>query len=667
MYITSLNISGYKNAKEKSVVTFNKGLNILVGENGSGKTTIINALRLILKEYESSYMNINEDDFYVSIDKKHIATDIKIDLTFGALSPDEQVTFLTWCDADFKALLHLEVNSNPNNKGYYKKEIWGGASKSSMFEDETFECIDCIYLPPLRDAEEKLTNGRKSRLAKLLKKHYGANQADLVKNVSEFNSQITSNAEGKYNEIEAAKININKKLVDTLGRRLGQSINLQFAETTFNRIVEGIKMVFFPQIHEGDHNNYRDIAMNSLGYNNLLYIATVFAELELLKENNMFTVLLIEEPEAHLHPQLQVKFIKYLEEVTKKLENTQVIITTHSPVLASSVDIDNLIHIAEQNERIIATSLKEISLAESKNYLNRWLDVTKSTLLFSKGIILVEGISEAMLIPALAKIVLAQYNKNAIRNSKLLLPNSLEEAGVSVININGINFKHFMKLFSNVNISTEEATSDGRLPIFCAGITDNDPPKIEIAVYDKHGNLKKDKNGEDLLKLVDVFPLPSLPPKGANSALSLIKNVNTSQWGRLYGSPLKTFEYDLAVEKNTRQMAKILQNLWPSKTGPINSSCEEIILRDNQYSNDSEEELSEDASFIFNHIDNDDVGKGVYAQDLTQLIDTEIMNINREIESSLLDKLDKISLVFNVPKYIEKAVIWSCGGGEISE
>src|SRR5690606_13944868 len=127
-------------------------------------------------ENEFSYMNINEDDFYVSLDKQYSAPDIRIDLTFEGLTPDDQVTFLTWCDADFKAQLHLEVNSNPNRKGYYKKEIWGGASKASIFEEETFECIDCIYLPPLRDAEEKLVNGKKSRLAKLLKKQYGDNQ-----------------------------------------------------------------------------------------------------------------------------------------------------------------------------------------------------------------------------------------------------------------------------------------------------------------------------------------------------------------------------------------------------------------------------------------------------------------------------------------------------------
>ena len=369
LYISKLDILGYKNCKNKAVVNLNSGLNILVGENASGKTTIINALRMILKENEDSYMNINEDDFYKSFTEENKSENIKIDLYFSDLTADEEVTFLTWCDAEFNAKLHLEVDCSPNRKGYYKKNIWGGASKASAFEEETFECIDCVYLPPLRDAKEKLSNGRKSRLATLLKHQYMTQEEEksLVDKVSKFNQSIVTNKDSEYKEIAKAKQDINNSLKNAMGQVFGQSINLQFADASFNSILQSIKMVFFPQIGETDITKFRDIAINSLGYNNLLYIATVFAELEAVgKDNNLFTVLLIEEPEAHLHPQLQIKLIKYLEKLTEDYKNMQIIITTHSPVLASSVDINHLIHISHKNDTVNAISLVNLDLGLSK-------------------------------------------------------------------------------------------------------------------------------------------------------------------------------------------------------------------------------------------------------------------------------------------------------------
>ncbi|MCC5912459.1 MAG: AAA family ATPase [Clostridiaceae bacterium] len=643
MYISKLNIEGYKNCKNMSDINFNKGLNIIVGENASGKTTIINSLRLILRDNEYSYMNITEDDFYRSFEAESKVENIKIDLEWDELSTDEEVTFLTWCDADFKAKLHLEVDKNPNLRGYYKKNVWGGASKASAFEEETFDCIDCIYLPPLRDAEERLRNGKKSRLAMLLEHQYKNDESKelLVKEVRDFNQSIVDNKEDKFTEIEKAKHDINQKINDSMGTVFGQTINLQFSETSFMSILKNIKMVFFPQIGETDIHKFRDIAINSLGYNNLLYIATVFAELEAIgREKNLFTVLLIEEPEAHLHPQLQIKLIKYLEQLAGEKNNIQIFVTTHSPVLASSVSIDNLIHITNNGETIFATQLSKLNINDdSKNYINRWLDITKSTLLFSKGVILVEGVSEAMLIPEFAKIVLHMYNQDHAGKE---LPTSLEEAGVSVVNINGINFKHFFKLFCNV----DQVDSIRRLQFRCSGITDNDPAKVEV--------IEQDKDGEDKVKKEENYPLSEEKADGANTALKLKKLINKSTFARLFSSPLKTFEYDLAMNKNTKIMSEVIRSAW-SKTGSVKTRLEEIEKQENRYSSDCIR-LRKDSIFIYEHIEATEVGKGIFAQMLAD----KIQNLYNLEMSKDTDK--DITTVFNVPKYIADAIIWACGG-----
>lgn len=613
MFISSVQIEGYKNANKASTIRLNKGLNILVGENGCGKTAVINALRLILREPES-YSDFSEDDFYCSLDKKLLASEIKVDASFAELSEDEKITFLTWCGSDFNAYLHLFISENSSRPGFFKRRYWGGNSLASIFEEDTFDRIECIYLPPLRDAESKLSNGRKSRLALLLRKQYGDNTHTLVDSVKDFNDSITENRGGKYSEIDLVRQKINRKIKQSLGSELGQSVNLQFSETTFNKIIQNIKMVFFPHIGEKDITKFRDLATNSLGYNNLLYIATVFAELELIKDSDIFTALLIEEPEAHLHPQLQIKFIKYLEELSTSLPNAQIIVSTHSPVLASSVSVRNIIHISDQNNEIVAININEKKYGDvlTEKYINRWLDVTKSTMLFSRGIILVEGIAEALILPQIGKLILKEYNEAVTTTEKKPLASSLEEMGVSVININGINFKYFMKLFGNFS-----GASGPNIPIYCAGLSDKDPQK-------------------------EIFPLKDEIVDSENPVMEYIKDINKNKFTRLFISPLKTFEYDIAI-LNSVTLAKALKDLWPTKEGEVTSRLDKIITREKEY--DNPVDLREDAKYIYKHIESSLIGKGVFAYTLAELIGPS----------------------FKVPEYIKKAILWACGGIESNE
>lgn len=606
MYISRLHLCGYKNTYEKSEVTLNRGLNVLLGENGCGKTAIINALRMLFREVDSRY-SFSSDDFYCSTDKNSVSSEIEISADLTALSEDEKIAFLSWCDSNFEGHLHLQISENPIKPGTSKWRYWGGQASAGIFEDSTFDWIECIYLPPLRDAESKLSAGKRSRIAALLKKQYGEDAISLVETVKSFNNSIVQGEEGRDSGVSIVQRAINKKIDESLGKQLGQSINLQFTETSFNKIVENIRMVFFPGSGETDITKFRDLATNSLGYNNLLYIATVLSELELVKESDVFTVLLIEEPEAHLHPQLQIKFIKYLESLSTTLPNAQIIVSTHSPVLASSVSIDKLIVITGTKTSISATTISEKDFQDplAEKYINRWLDVTKSTMLFSRGIILVEGIAEALVIPRLAELVLKKYNDE--RNDAQKLGVSLDEMGISIININGINFKYFMKLFGNF-----QGSSGPCIPIYCAGITDRDPEK-------------------------SVFPKIGEAVEGQNPALEYAEEINSTERTRLYTSPLKTFEYDLAIY-NPVCFANVLKQLWRTEDGPVCNELDEIINRGERY--DSPSQLAEDAKYIYKHIEDSSVGKGIFAQVLAEQIPDD----------------------FIIPQYIINAVLWACGG-----
>lgn len=609
---------------EAADVTFSKGLNLLVGENGSGKSSVIDAIRTLLCESEFARRGIMPEDFssFPCDSHKKTADSMRIVGIFSDLTDAQKVEYLSWLDESFNAKLNYEAQQKLNGRNNYKQKRWGGNASQSFFDIEPLNDIQCVYLPALRDAERSLRTGRGSRLARFIsnlsadvlrEKRKNDELMPLEQDLQAFNEKA-----GKEAEITHATSLINSSILNAAGNVYGQKAQIQFNVLTYERIVESLQLLFSDDL-SGTTSLFRTLTENSLGYNNLIYIATILAEFEGLKDRYTTPrILLIEELEAHLHPQLQIKLLKYLQKQAKECD-IQVIITTHSSLVASSVPFESIISFNQTVHGLSIVSLAECGVEKkAADFLNRWLDATKTALFFSKGNIFVEGIAEAILIPELAKKHLKKQN-----DAGRIKVKSLEEAGISIINLNGIYYTYFMQLYNGYRIiipkqndgerktdyqkrvaelmhkdvfQKEEFMSTKKIDIRCAALTDNDP-------------------GED------VFPKKDENVEGKNPQLYYVKQVeNMTDNCRVFVNR-KTLEYDLALAShhNAKLMLDVLLNEIPTD-GDNKKKIEEYI---NKIESGDTIEDTEMAGFILKQVESDYMVKGYFAQLLAEQIDAQ--------------------------------------------
>ena len=433
MFLSKLKIKNFRKYKELEV-SFKQGLNVLIGENDGGKTTIIDAIRILLGTQSQEYYRIDEKDF----NDKNLELEIECIFKFQDKSEKKVAKFLEWITFDNEDKPILIVRLRAYIKDFMiKKEITAGESGT----DSRFYLVDelrATYLKPLRDADKELISGRYSRLSQILKNHKlflgKEKKHEFIDIMKEFNLQInkyfSENGDGK--EVIST---IDEHLSDFLGKEKNDDYktNINITENNLFSILNSLNL---------------KLSENKIGLGTLnqLYMA-----LELLlfeTEGNILNLCLIEELEAHLHPQAQLRTIKHFQ--NKNNENNQIILTTHSITLASSVKLENLILC--KNNKTYSMGAEYTKLEEHDyKFLEMFLDATKANLFFAKGVILVEGTAENILVPTIAEII----------------GKPLHEYGVSVVNVGNIAFLRYSKIFLRKN-------KEEKLEIPVAIITDLD-------------------------------------------------------------------------------------------------------------------------------------------------------------------------------------------------
>jgi len=459
---------GFDLAKPNLTLPLEKGTNVLIGKNDAGKTAIIDAIRLVTGTHSLDWNRVTSEDFF---DNAHR---LRIELSFSGLSEDEAKNFIEWLswekdeESELLTTLRIIVDVRRSENRTFPYEIRAGADeRGSVLSAEAREYLKSTYLKPLRDAEAELVPRRNSRLSRIFQGHSAFKGDDeghhLVTLFSRFNEEIRSYFHGKNVE--------GQTLADEGGKELKTQVDqfiqafyhpdaessIDVSDGSLKTILESLMLVI-----DGNRNP-------GLGTLNRLFMAAELVHLSKPKWSGSRTAL-IEELEAHLHPQAQMKII---EDLSKRKE-LQLILTTHSPNLTSKLPLKSLILCEGANVFPLGEQYTKLE-NDDYTFLECFLDVTKSNLLFANGVIFVEGWSEELIVPTLAKVL----------KTKGIIAQDLTEAGVSVINVGGTAFSRYAKIFLRNN--------EPRMETPVAVITDLDIPEYK---KDDSGNYVKSEAAE---------------------------------------------------------------------------------------------------------------------------------------------------------------------------
>lgn len=538
MFLRNLQIVNYKNLAN-STFKFKEGVNTIIGENDSGKSNAMTALRILL---DSSFFynnkRLKEQDFADKLGnwKGHwiilsacfdgiSETDKSVEVCKDIVPNDENASFLksfircqgfnygtitlfirprksvrkqlydangtdkfdevreqiTLEDYEFfyagksqavftDISVYETIVGNLSEKQYSNPELDDASILGTKIDIlEVWQYISVVFIEALRDVhvELKKTQNPIRRIVDTIKADIEDNDIDEIKNkIRDLNAKISEIA-----QISDIGNSINNRLQETIGMVYSPDIKIESQMRDDMNILSKYLSMTPSKSQELDYLG--------LGHLNMIFIALKLVEFDYRKNRELMNIMIIEEPEAHIHTHIQKTLFNNLQ-ISKNY--TQVLMTTHSTHLSEVADISRVNILKSTGEQSIVmqptnglndfgAGVLEIEDVTLDKCLERYLDAKRSVLLFSKGVMLVEGDGEEILIPNLVKKVLGI---------------SLDELGIGLINIGSVGFENVASIFHC-----------DRLQRKCAIITDSDV-QVEGATKQKEraektGTSRKEK------------------------------------------------------------------------------------------------------------------------------------------------------------------------------
>ncbi|GHG95205.1 ATP-dependent nuclease [Streptomyces rubradiris] len=499
MYLERLHLRGFRSAAD-TTVSFRPGVTVLVGENNAGKSNVMDAIRLLTLPLDGKGSGLypDRDDLHRDgcedgAHTEECRTTFELSARYRSNVPGDLDMFSQAFDEDDQtASYHLTVTPPPT--GFRRAAMsWragDGATTDLDPEPRARERIRHLYLPPLRDAQRELASSSGGRIQLVVERLLRDDEAreKFLQKVGEQFEAVEA-----IDPLPQAIAAVRTRLTRLTEGAHPQTADLGFADASVSSIARGLRLRM-----EQAGLDPRDLAESGLGYANLLFMAAVLTQLQDAAEADL-TLLLVEEPEAHLHPQLQTILLHHLAEEARAsherqpepgspwLGRVQVIVTTHSPHVATAVDPRNLVVLQRRPWRprpatdsaataapeaaapsrpsyqTTAVAVHRLGLDKRDHYkIRSYLNATRSTLLFGQRVLLVEGIAEAILLPEFARLTLADECLQRFH-------------GTALVPIDGVDFEPYLRVLLH-----RDSESGQRIARRVAVITDGDTGSANV-------------------------------------------------------------------------------------------------------------------------------------------------------------------------------------------
>lgn len=579
MYVSNVKIRNYKNFYKESI-DFNKSISTIIGENGTGKTNLFNAIRLLT---DNSFRHFfNEDDFSYEL-KSFKCQWIVISIEFGEVpnpmvepqaaefdpkdgiskytlyfrpkklvrnelynlskqyndsnSEEEKIKFKMQLETyienvsiknDYEIIRTVGMNFNFLDDMDYVKMV--GDFDNLIFpnpddiqEDKSVigniqnsninDYINVTFIPAIRDVNLELTKN-------------GNFLENILNNISdEIDDDRWKNVKNKFGEINTELQSIQEYGVftDNVVNLMKDTVGTVYSSDMFLDVSLPEDKKYFIKYFslKGKIDNHNLSLYNkSLGENNIIYFALKMLQ-SVYQEGHskkMLNLVMIEEPEAHLHKHLQQTFLEGI----KANSGFQIVLSTHSVHISESSKVSSMVVLGNVSDKRNEVYSPISGLDDNQiKYIERYLDATRSPILFSKNIILVEGSAELIFISNILKL---KYDFD------------LNAYGISLISMDNCFFKNISLMFDSKRLRKK-----------CSILTDED------TFFDENKKDAEELSKNRISELNEIHK--------NNEYVQIFTNKYTFEI-ELYSNNLEIFkEYIIEKKIYTREIDKIISEL----------------------------------------------------------------------------------------------------------